>query len=88
MQLYLPGLELPVPLRDEDEWVSTWILLVHHAQNELRAELSLPLDVGTDGRVSVWQERIILRAQPLDSEPVVITPSVQPDIDVAVRRKA
>lgn len=62
--------------------------LVHHAKNELRAELSLPLAVGTDGRVSVWQERIILSAQPLDGEPVVITPPVQPDIDVAVRRKA
>lgn len=88
MQLYLPGLELPVPLRDEEEKVSTWILLAHHAKNELRAELSLPLDVGSDGRVSVWQERIILRAQPLDGEPVVITPPAQPDIDVAVRRKA
>lgn len=88
MQLSLPGLEAPVPLHDEDEKVSTWILLVHHAKHELRAELSLPLAVGTDGRVSVWQERIILRAQPLDGEPVVITPPIQPDIDIAVRRKA
>ncbi len=88
LQLYLPGMELPVELLDEDEKVSTWILLVHHAKNELRAELSLPLAVGTDGRVSVWKERIILSVQPLDSEPVVITPPAQPDIDVAVRRKA
>lgn len=88
LQLYLPGLELPIPLQDENEKVTTWILLAHHAKNELRAELSLPHDVGCDGRVSVWQERIILRAQPLDGEPVVITPPVQPDIDVAVRRKA
>jgi hypothetical protein len=88
LQLYLPGMELPVPLQDEDEKVTTWILLAHHAKNELRAELSLPLDVGSDGRVSVWQERIILRAQPLDGEQVVITPPVQPDINVAVRRKA
>jgi len=88
LQLYLPGMEQPVLLRDEDEQVSTWILLVHHAKNELRAELSLPLDVDADGRVSVWQERIILRAQPLDEEPVVVTPPTQPDIDIAVRRKA
>lgn len=87
MQLYLPGMELPVSLRDEDEKVSTWILLVHHAKNELRAELSLPLDVGTDGRVSVWKERIILRTQTLNGEPEVITPQVQPDIEIAVRRK-
>jgi hypothetical protein len=88
LQLYLPGMELPVSLQDEDEKVTTWILLAHHAKNELRAELSLPLDVGSDGRVSVWQERIILRTQPLDGELVMITPPAQPDIDVAVRRKA
>ncbi len=88
LQLYLPGMELPVPLQDENEQVTTWILLVHHAKNELRAELSLPLDVGCDGRVSVWQERIILQAQPLDGEPAVILPPAQPDIDVTVRRKA
>ena len=88
MQLYLPGMDLPVSLSDEDEKVSTWILLAHHAKNELRAELSLPLAVGTDGRVSVWQERIILSSQPLDGEPVVISPPALPDIDVAVRRKA
>lgn len=87
LQLFLPGMEFPVELCDEDEKVSTWILLVHHARDELRAELSLPMAVGIDGRVSVWQERIILNAQPLDGEPVVITPPVQPDIDVAVRRK-
>jgi hypothetical protein len=81
-------MELPVSLQDEDEKVTTWILLAHHAKNELRAELSLPLDVGSDGRVSVWQERIILRTQPLDGELVMITPPAQPDIDVAVRRKA
>lgn len=88
MQLYLPGMDLPVSLNDGDEKVSTWILLAHHAKNELRAELSLPLAVGTDGRVSVWQERIILNSQPLDGEPVVISPPALPDIDVAVRRKA
>lgn len=89
MQLYLPGMEMPVSLQNEDDdKVSTWILLAHHAKNELRAELSLPLAAGADGRVSVWQERIILSSQPLDGHPVVITPPVQPDIDIAVRRKA
>ncbi len=85
---YLPGMDLPVPLQDEDERVTTWILLAHHANDELRAELSSPLDVGGDGRVSVWKERIILRAQPLNGDQVVLAPPVQPDIDVAVRRKA
>lgn len=88
LQLFLPGMETPVELCEEEEQVSTWILLVHHAKNELRAELSLPLDTGTDGRVSVWQERIILSTQQLDEEPVVVTPPFQPDIDITVRRKA
>lgn len=88
IQPYLTGFDFPLSFKDEDEKISTWILLVHHAKKELRAELSLPLDVGTDGRVSVWKERIILRAQPLTGEYERITPPVQPDIDVTVRRKA
>jgi hypothetical protein len=88
IQLYLPGMEAYAPPIDEDERISTWVLLAHHAKNELRAELSLPLAVSTDGRVSVWQERIILTAQPLDGEPAVISPPALPETYVAVRRRA
>src|ERR1700728_2388557 len=40
----------------------TWTLLVHydHQLEELRAELSLPVDMTADGYVSGWHERIIL----------------------------
>ncbi|MCW7536732.1 hypothetical protein OOT46_02540 [Aquabacterium sp. A7-Y] len=90
-QYWLPGLE-PVSADQDDEEEGkpvTWILLVHHARNaEIRAELSLPLDVAHDGRVSVWQERILLRPLPLDGEPVAVTAPTLPEIDVAVRRKA
>lgn len=90
LQAYLPGLEPPEEIADDKEKqpVTTWILLVHHADNEIRAELSLPFDIGIDGRINVWQERILLRALPLDSEPIEIVPPSQPDIDVVVRRKA
>lgn len=90
LQAWLPGME---PLEEnagdeEKQPVTTWMLLVHHAENEIRAELSLPYDVGIDGRISVWQERILLRSLPLDPEPVAVVPPTQPDIDVVVRRKA
>lgn len=90
MQLDLPGFGMPISLCEESdgEKISTWILLTHHAKNELRAELSLPLAAGPDGRVSVWKERIILRAQPINDEVAVVTPPAQPDIDISVRRKA
>jgi hypothetical protein len=87
-QACIPGMEPPVPPFVEQDQTTTWIRLVHHAVGEIRSELSLPLDVGIDGRVSVWRERIILKATPLDLEPIEITPPAQPDIDVVVRRKA
>lgn len=89
LQAWLPGME-PIAETDEDEEnkPTTWLLLVHHAKDEIRCELSLPLDVNHEGRVTVWRERILLRAMPLDPVPVEIVPPSQPDIDVAIRRKA
>ena len=89
-QFFLPGMEPPEASDDaeEKEPVTTWLLLIHHAADEIRAELSLPYDLGIDGRVSVWQERTLLRAVPLDPEQLAVVPPTQPDIDVVVRRKA
>lgn len=88
MQFWLPGMEPPeLEVGEEENKPTTWLLLVHHAKDEIRAELSLPLDVDREGKVSVWRERIILGAIPLDGEPIEILPPVLPDIDVAVRRK-
>lgn len=90
-QAWLPGMEPGQAAEEDDEAkppVTTWVLLVHHADNEIRAELSLPYDTATDGRIAVWQERILLRALPLDPEPIAVVPPAQPDIDVVVRRKA
>ncbi len=89
-QLWLPGLE-PTPLepsKAQGDEPTTWLLLIHHAKDEVRCELSLPLDVDHEGRVTIWRERILLRALPLDPEPMEITPPPQPDIDITIRRKA
>lgn len=89
LQAWLPGMEPPEASGDEDEsQPTTWLLLIHHASNEIRCELSQPFEIGTDGRINGWRERIILRSMPLDPEPLTITPPSQPDLDVEIRRKA
>ena len=51
----------------------TWILLYHFGSEsqEFRAELSLPIEMGFNGHVSAWQERILLA-------PPGRTPAVRP----------
>jgi hypothetical protein len=88
-QAWLPGMEPAETLADEDEsQVTTWLLLIHHAQNEIRSELSQPVAIGPDGRINGWRERILLKTMPLDPEPLAITPPPQPDLDIEIRRKA
>lgn len=88
-QAWLPGMEPPELQNDPKEsQATTWLLLIHHAPNEIRSELSQPFDIGPDGRVNGWRERILLRTIPLDFNPQEIIPPSQPDLEVAVRRKA
>src|SRR5438034_3851924 len=47
------------PQREED-MRATWILLIHRAAGETRVELSLPVAIAADGRVTDWRGRIIL----------------------------
>jgi hypothetical protein len=90
LQLLLFG-DLPVPSAANDGGDKerlTWLLLVHRAISEVRCELSLPVTMGADGKVSSWKERILLPAIPLDGDPVEIVPPQQPDIDIDVKRRA
>lgn len=86
--------ELPSVATDEgDETIEermTWLLLVHRGEGEVRSELSLPLSMGTDGRIESWQERIILGSMPTDPTEIDINPPspVMPDIEVDVKRRA
>lgn len=83
-------LDLPVPdvphIRGEEGPV-TWFLLLHRAQSEIRCELSLPSAMSSDGRITRWQERIILSPIPLDEASIDIAVPQGPDIEIEVRRK-
>jgi hypothetical protein len=68
----------------------TWVFLITHDRDHgARAELSLPLTIGIDGRIESWSERIILPrldddgggAARRDAEP-------GPEFDVDVARRA
>jgi len=85
LELPLPVPELP-PLGGEGPL--TWFLLLHRTADEIRCELSLPLEMSPDGRITRWQERIILSAIPLDGEAIEIVGPQGPDLDIAVKRKA
>ena len=67
---------------------ATWILLIRRDTNGTRAELSLPVVIGADGRVTDWRERIILHVIPRDPQPLRVTPPDLPDLDVQVKRRS
>jgi hypothetical protein len=66
---------------------STWLLLFHFAKNEIRCELSLPTEIGNDGRIKGWKERIILAPISLDEPPIEIRPIESQDIEIEIKRK-
>jgi hypothetical protein len=68
----------------------TWVLL-HHTdplKEEIRIELSLPSEIGEDGKISAWSERILLGNLPLDGNAIEIAPPSGPDVLIDIRRKA
>ncbi len=74
----------------EDEGRQTWVLM-HHTdatQGEIRVELSRPMSIGKDGKITDWAERIILASIPFDDHLVEIYPPSGPDIDIDIQRKA
>lgn len=86
----LPPIPAPARPADADRERMTWILLVHRSTNEVRCELSLPMSMGTDGRIDAWQERIIIGAFPTDPDLVEIVPPQPdlPDINIDIKRRA
>jgi hypothetical protein len=84
-------LDLPVPDTPHvrgDEGPLTWFLLLHRAGAEVRCELSLPSQISPDGRITRWQERIMLPSIPLDDPEVGIVVPEGSDLDIDVKRKA
>ncbi|MHA3903269.1 hypothetical protein ACTPOE_06795 [Castellaniella sp. WN] len=82
--------ELLPPESAKDEGNQTWVLMHHtdYARGEIRVELSRPLSIGKDGKITAWAERIILRSIPFDDQLVEIDPPSGPDIDIDIQRKA
>lgn len=78
--------ELLPPL-EEKSGFTTWVLLIHVAVDEVRAELSLPSDI-VNGKIKAWKERIIMPALPREDDVVTIRPPDVPEIDVPIQRKA
>jgi hypothetical protein len=84
-------LDLPVPDMPHvrgDDGPLTWFLLLHRADTEVRCELSLPSQISPDGRITRWQERIMLPSIPLDGADIEIVAPQGPDFDIDVKRKA
>lgn len=86
-------LELFEQLPPEDqveEGKQTWVLMHHTdtSRGEIRVELSRPSNIGKDGKITEWAERIILNSIPFDDDLVEIYAPSGPDIDIDIRRKA
>jgi hypothetical protein len=83
-----PGLVLipPPPSPDEIECL-TWILLFRAPGAELRAELSLPVNMDEGGQIRAWRERIILPSQPLDTTFTIPEPDFGPDVEIEIQRR-
>jgi hypothetical protein len=76
-----------LPAVKEVQGLTTWVLLIHLAANEVRCELSLPSSI-TNGKINGWKERIILPSMPLDDDSVEIELPDLPDIEVPIKKKA
>lgn len=67
----------------------TYMLLVVRAKDGMRGELSLPEEIGEDGKIEQWRERLILAALGGDdSGSVMRVPEPGPELDVDVTRRA
>lgn len=81
---WIPPLYDPAKFGD----CATWILLIHRDDTAVRAELSHPLGIDENKRVSGWRERILLPS--IDTGPLVDVEIEDREVpvDVPVHRKA
>jgi hypothetical protein len=78
-----------IPKYEKDrEKYPTWLLLFYLSKKELRAELSLPVNIDSNGYVDKWRERIILPSLPLQPTTIIPKPDFGPDIDIQIPKKA
>ena len=75
---------------EDNQHRDTWMLL-HHTDTilrEVRMELSCPYEIGEDGKITEWSERILLGSIPFDDDIGDIDPLDGPDIDFDIMRKS
>lgn len=72
----------------DDNSIGTWILLHHIKAGKIDVELSRPNEIGDDGKINSWSERILLGAIDLDDDNIIVTPPQQPDLNIEISRKS
>lgn len=89
-QMVLLFEEFMQEVKEDVEGNQTWILMHHTdtSKGEIRFELSLPAEIGNDGKITSWSERILLGSVSFDDDLVEILQPGGPDIDIEIRRKA
>jgi hypothetical protein len=65
----------------------TWILLSHMSGGVVSSELSLPSDLGLDGRVNAWSERILLPPLALGQVKTDVETEFTPEVDIDIKRR-
>lgn len=87
-QKQLSLFDLPeLPSADGDDTRIMWVLLYHVAPNEIRFELSLPLNM-IGGKIRSWQERLVFPAIMLDQADIEMGDDDGPEFDVHVERRS
>ena len=85
LELFPREIMMPPPAEEIDRL--TWIFLFRAAATELRAELSLPVNMNDGGQIAAWRERIILPSLPLDATFTIPEPDFGPDLDIEIQRR-
>lgn len=72
---------------DNEEQIKTYVLLYYSSNQELRAELSMPALINSKGKITAWEERIMLPKQLLNNTEIEFDIPKEEEIDIPVIRK-
>ncbi len=71
-------------LPDDAEQITWWLLIYSDGISALRAELSLPVGLGEDNRLSRWQERILITVPDLSVDYLGRPEDEEPPIELEI----
>jgi len=77
-----------VPIPAEEEQKTWWLLIYSDDSGVLRAELGLPIRLGGDAELSMWEQRIVIDIPNLDQPSIPESDEEPPEILVNVRPKS